>query len=86
MEQQQVGGVAGAVQPRDALAAVGLDEPDQLVRGHRDRRGPELRLLGEAQRGVDDATIGGDDQYALAFAHRTFGLGFRRQGDEVEQF
>jgi len=85
VEQQQVGGVTGAVQPRDALAAVGLDERNQLVRGHRDRHGPELRLLGEAQRGVDDATIGGDDQHALAFARGTFGLGFRRQRDEVER-
>ena len=57
------------------------------MRGHRDRYGPELRFLGEPQGHVDDATIGRDDQHALAFGHRALGLllGLDRQRHEVER-
>ena len=85
LQEQEVDRVACAVQPRDALAAVGLDEGDHLVRGDRDRHRPELRLLGEAQRGFDHAAIGGGDQHTLAFGRRAVGLGLRRQRDEVER-
>ena len=48
LQQQEVDGVTGAVQPRDTLGAVGIHERQQIVRGHGDRDGPQLRLVRDA--------------------------------------
>jgi hypothetical protein len=68
------------VEPGHALLTVGGDERHQVVGGHRDRHRPELRLLADTQRDVDDAAVGGGDQHAPAFARRAVGLSLSGNG------
>ena len=85
VQQEQLGRVADTVEPHHALTAIHIDQREQIVRGHRDRHRPQLRFVGQTQRGINQPAVGGGDQHAPALDWHGVGFGIRWQGNEIER-